>query len=220
MLAWRLNLQLRMNIPPRATRTVFCVGSGPSLTREDCAAIEKTGCSIIAVNNSWQMFDDIYALYAGDLSWWKQYGSTIPGGRFRKVTANLAAAKSFSLEYRRYCGPAEGVNSGAQAISLAAESGAEVVVLVGYDCSLQDGLHWHGAHPQALRNPTQASISKWQQQFLDTRKKHADLHILNASRSSAIQCFPRINLEAVIALLSSAVAQAPQTLLRRAECRL
>ncbi|PUE84204.1 norphogenetic protein, partial [Escherichia sp. R8] len=26
-----------MNIPPRATRTVFCVGSGPSLTREDCA---------------------------------------------------------------------------------------------------------------------------------------------------------------------------------------
>ncbi len=130
-------MQLRMNIPPRATRTVFCVGSGPSLTREDCAAIEKTGCSIIAVNNSWQMFDDIYALYAGDLSWWKQYGSTIPGGRFRKVTANLAAAKSFSLEYRRYCGPAEGVNSGAQAISLAAESGAEVVVLVGYDCSLQ-----------------------------------------------------------------------------------
>ncbi|STL40424.1 putative norphogenetic protein [Escherichia coli] len=164
-------MQLRMNIPPRATRTVFCVGSGPSLTREDCAAIEKTGCSIIAVNNSWQMFDDIYALYAGDLSWWKQYGSTIPGGRFRKVTANLAAAKSFSLEYRRYCGPAEGVNSGAQAISLAAESGAEVVVLVGYDCSLQNGLHWHGAHPQALRNPTQVSISKWQQQFLDTRKK-------------------------------------------------
>lgn len=130
-------MQLRMNIPPRATRTVFCVGSGPSLTREDCAAIEKTGCSIIAVNNSWQMFDDIYALYAGDLSWWKQYGSTIPGGKFRKVTANLAAAKSFSLEYRRYCGPAEGVNSGAQAISLAAESGAEVVVLVGYDCSSQ-----------------------------------------------------------------------------------
>ncbi|MCP9698433.1 hypothetical protein O5987_15050 [Escherichia coli] len=166
------------------------------------------------------MFDDIYALYAGDLSWWKQYGSTIPGGRFRKVTANLAAAKSFSLEYRRYCGPAEGVNSGAQAISLAAESGAEVVVLVGYDCSLQNGLHWHGAHPQALRNPTQVSISKWQQQFLDTRKKHADLHILNASRSSAIQCFPRINLEAVIALLSSVVAQAPQTLLRHAECRL
>ncbi|EIL22119.1 putative norphogenetic protein, partial [Escherichia coli O111:H8 str. CVM9574] len=110
--------------------------------------------------------------------------------------------------------------SGAQAISLAAESGAEVVVLVGYDCSLQNGLHWHGAHPQALRNPTQVSISKWQQQFLDTRKKHADLHILNASRSSAIQCFPRINLEAVIALLSSAVVQAPQTLLRRAECRL
>lgn len=73
-------MQLRMNIPPRATRTVFCVGSGPSLTREDCAAIEKTGCSIIAVNNSWQMFDDIYALYAGDLSWWKQYGSTIPEG--------------------------------------------------------------------------------------------------------------------------------------------
>ncbi|WXP55055.1 hypothetical protein WHU11_26485 (plasmid) [Escherichia coli] len=142
------------------------------------------------------------------------------GGRFRKVTANLAAAKSFSLEYRRYCGPAEGVNSGAQAISLAAESGAEVVVLVGYDCSLQNGLHWHGAHPQALTESNAGVYFKMATAVPDTRKKHADLHILNASRSSAIQCFPRINLEAVIALLSSAVAQAPQTLLRRAECRL
>ncbi|MGC6746513.1 hypothetical protein ACP0HM_30635 [Escherichia coli] len=138
-----------MNIPPVATRTVFCVGSGPSLTREDCAAIEKLAVQSSRLTIPRQMFDDIYALYAGDLSWWKQYGSTIPGGRFRKVTANPAAAKSFSLEYRRYCGPAEGVNSGAQAISLAAESGAEVVVLVGYDCSLQNGLHWHGAHPQS-----------------------------------------------------------------------
>ncbi|GAB0766305.1 hypothetical protein NB16F81_39250 [Escherichia coli] len=64
-------MQLRMNIPPRATRTVFCVGSGPSLTREDCAAIEKTGCSIIAVNNSWQMFDDIYALYEPPRESWR-----------------------------------------------------------------------------------------------------------------------------------------------------
>ncbi|HHT2833847.1 TPA: hypothetical protein ACTYSZ_004923 [Klebsiella aerogenes] len=191
------------------TETVFCVASGPSLTREDCALIQKSGCSIIAVNNTWQLFDEIYALYAGDLAWWKQYRQQIPLGRFRKITGNLAAAKSYGLEYRRYCGPQEGFNSGAMAISFAHELGAKVVVLVGYDCSLRYGVHWHGLHSGNLRNPTGKSLSKWHQQFRQIRKQHPKLHILNASRRSDLQCFPKIQLEAVTALLSSVVAPAP-----------
>ncbi|HHX8240231.1 hypothetical protein LPQ20_20900 [Klebsiella pneumoniae] len=190
------------------TETVFCVASGPSLTREDCAAVEKTGCSIIAVNNTWQLFDEIYALFAGDLSWWKQHRKEVPNGRFRKITANLAAAKSYALEYRRYCSPQEGFNSGAMAISLAEELGARVVVLLGYDCSISKGLHWHGPHSGNLRNPTETSIAKWHRQFQRIHEKHPTLQILNASRSSDIQCFPRINLNTVIASLSSAAAPA------------
>ncbi|EAW1633424.1 hypothetical protein NGUA23_04667 [Salmonella enterica] len=190
------------------TKTIFCVASGPSLTAEDCETVQKTGCSIIAVNNSWQLFSDIYALYAGDLTWWKRYRKEIPVGQFRKFTANLAAAKSYALEYRRYCDLKEGFNSGAMAISLAAELGAEVVILLGYDCSLAHGVHWHGPHEDKLRNPSETSVRTWHQQFKKTQERHPNLHILNASRSSEIQCFPRINLEAAIAQLSSAAAQA------------
>ncbi|EHK0699928.1 norphogenetic protein [Salmonella enterica] len=191
------------------TETVFCVASGPSLTREDCQLIQKTGCSIIAVNNTWKLFDDIYALYAGDLAWWKQYRKQVPNGQFRKVTGNLAAAKSYALEYRRYCGQQEGFNSGAMAISFARELGAKVIVLVGYDCSLAHGVHWHGQHSGNLRNPTGRSISRWHQQFQQIRERHPKLQILNASRRSDLKCFPRISLDAVTAQLSLAVVPAP-----------
>jgi hypothetical protein len=190
------------------TETVFCVASGPSLTPEDCAAVEKSGCSIIAVNNTWQLFENIYALFAGDLAWWKQYRKEVPTGRFRKITANLAAAKSYALEYRRYCGPQEGFNSGAMAISFAEELGAKTVVLLGYDCSIAHGTHWHGPHSGSLRNPTVTSVMKWHQQFQRIRERHPKLKILNASRRSDLQCFPRINLNTVIASLSSAAAPA------------
>jgi hypothetical protein len=190
------------------TKTVFCVACGPSLTKEDCVAVQNTGCSIIAVNNAWQLFDEIHALYAGDLAWWKRYREELPRGQFRKVTANIAAAKSYGLEYRRYCDAREGFNSGAMAISLAAELGAEEVILLGYDCSISRGTHWHGPHDGKLRNPTEVSVRYWHQQFQATKERHPTLHIFNASRSSEIQCFPRINLEAVIAQLSSEVAPA------------
>ena len=190
------------------TDTVFCVASGPSLIHEDCIAVEKTGCSIIAVNNTWQLFSDIYALYAGDLAWWKQYHQTVPSGRFRKITANLAAAKSYALEYRRYCGHGENYNSGEMAICLAKEVGAQQIILLGYDCSISHGLHWHGPHCENLHNPTESSVAAWHEQFQRIRKQNPNLQILNASRSSDIQCFPRIELDAVIEQLSSEVAPA------------
>lgn len=44
-------------------------------------------------------------------------------------------------------------NSGQRAIQLAAHFGAERIILLGYDCSLENGTHWHGNHPDGLKNP-------------------------------------------------------------------
>lgn len=182
--------------------TVFCVASGPSLTRADCELIEATGSPVIAVNNTWQLFAAPYALYAGDLGWWNEYNSQVPRGRFRLICANKVAAREYGLEYRRYIERGEGFNSGAMAISLAAEIGALRVILVGYDCSLKGGAHWHGSHSGKLRDPTKASPDKWQKHFRREREKHKTLTILNASRRTELQCFPLITLEEAIAALS------------------
>lgn len=182
--------------------TIFCVASGPSLTPEDCALIEATGCRVIAVNNTWRLFNAPYALYAGDLGWWKEYSSQVPRGRFRLFCANKVVSGMFGLEYRRYIERGEGFNSGAMAISLAAEMGALRIILVGYDCSLKHGAHWHGSHSGQLKDPTEASPGKWQVHFRREREKHKDLTILNASRRTELQCFPLITLEEAIAALS------------------
>ncbi|WP_250209699.1 hypothetical protein [Escherichia coli] len=69
------------------------------------------------------MFDDIYALYAGDLSWWKQYGYHHTGEGDSASDSQPGGGEIIFVGVQAILWTAEGVNSGAQAISLAAESG-------------------------------------------------------------------------------------------------
>lgn len=54
-----------------------------------------------------------------------------------------------------------GSNGGFQAINLAVQFGATRIILVGFDMSIDKGVHWHGKHPSPLSNPRQASVDKW-----------------------------------------------------------
>ena len=89
-------------------------------------------------------------------------------------------------------------NSGANAISLAMVCGASRIVLLGFDCALTGGRsHHHGDHPGALRNCD--TIDKWPAQFAKVAA-YADkrrILVFNASRVSALTCFPRVTLEQV-----------------------
>ena len=168
----------------------------------------------MAVNNTWQRFTGLYALYAGDLSWWKAHFSDVPEGEFRRVTASHSAFTRYpGLEYRRYTKGSEGNNSGASCIEFAADCGAQKIILVGYDCSLLHGTHWHGEHEKAgLRNPTHISLDKWQDEFLRARVRWPAVEIVNCSRYTELKCYPSKNLEAEIASLSLPQVRVPQTL--------
>jgi hypothetical protein len=88
-------------------------------------------------------------------------------------------------------------NSGAACIILAIMAGAERVILLGFDCQKTNGQsHWHGDHPKNLGNAN--VIDKWHKRFKELSEKHPNI-IFNASRSTALECFPKVKLEDEIA---------------------
>jgi len=193
-------------------KTFFCIASGPSLTRKDCELVQSTGHPIIAVNNTWQMFpDSLYAVYAGDASWWESHFDEVPQTYFRRCTASRRIAREKDIEFHRYWPASMQCNSGAGAILYAASQGAEKIILLGYDCSLQHGSHWHGQHEQ-LRNPTETSIKRWHKDFLFVQNKLNELDIINCTRRTDLKCFPLKNLEREIVALSLGAARHLQDL--------
>lgn len=91
-----------------------------------------------------------------------------------------------------------GKNSGYQALGLAAVLGARRVVLLGYDfMTAQDGRrHWHGDHPKGLGNAPPSRYPSWARSMnqLAVDLKRAGVEVINASRRTALKCFPRVDL--------------------------
>lgn len=83
-----------------------------------------------------------------------------------------------------------GSNGGFQAINLAVQLGARRLLLCGFDCSLDKGVHFHGSHPSPMNNPRQASVDRWAA-VLD-----AQAPVLESWGIEAINCAPHSRLAA------------------------
>lgn len=94
-----------------------------------------------------------------------------------------------------------GGNSGFQALNVAVQLGASRVVLVGFDLSLDGGLHWHGAHRGRLNNPTTDSLRRWAAVLDDQASLLADhgVEVVNASARSALTAYPKMSLKDALA---------------------
>lgn len=142
------------------------------------------------------MAPECHYLFAADYAWWQQYHDDIdiPAQRW---TATLRAKNCFGLNI--YKPPSEGAfNSGQRAIQLAAHMGASRIILLGYDCSLEGGAHWHGKHPEKMHNPTPEEVRRWHCDFSSLVDELPGIEILNCSRRTALTCFPQMTLEKVL----------------------
>lgn len=86
-----------------------------------------------------------------------------------------------------------GHNSGFQAINVATRFGATRILLCGFDCSLERGIHFHGSHPSPLVNPRQASVDAWRG-FLDDQAPalaSMGVRVINCSPHSRLSAFER-----------------------------
>jgi hypothetical protein len=93
-----------------------------------------------------------------------------------------------------------GANSGYAAVSLAVHlNNGAPIILLGYDMC---GEHWFGRHEEPLRNPRDESFLDWRGMFfgLSLAAKERNITIINASRKTALTCFPQMSLEEALEL--------------------
>lgn len=176
-------------------KTAVCVASGPSLTESDCDLAASGADWIVAVNDSWRRASWAHAVYAGDFGWWHEHRAEVPA-HLECWTCSESAAHRYKLRLHRL--ETRGLyNSGQRAVELAIALGFDRILLLGYDCTVERGTHWHGDHASG-KNPDAARCRQWQDQFHGIRANGAQ--ILNCSRETALMAFPRMSLEAALAL--------------------
>lgn len=168
-------------------KTFVCIASGPSLNARDCELVRAAGLPTIAVNNSWQLAPWCDHLYAGDLAWWDAHVAEVPEGPKRWSCTRQAVAKH-GLNWHEAYGP---YNSGLRAIELAFQLGAERVLLLGYDCTIQSGTHFHGDHKDT-KNPTEELCRKWSRQHCRLAQRD---QVINCSRDTELTAYRLGRLE-------------------------
>ena len=194
------------------------VASGPSATTQDAQMLRDCCDEIIAINDSYRLcrgdddgkyFND--HIYGTDMKWWKY----AIGDIMRDYDGNLWTQRVQWTEEPEALGiqcmeseakpdlcsePGKihtGSNSGYAAINLAFHMGAKTIVLLGYDMRMKGNQrHWFNDRPEVL------NIGSCYNQFIQSlntidTKKHG-IEILNASRRTALTCFPLVDLEDLV----------------------
>jgi hypothetical protein len=141
--------------PIFAGNTVFCLASGPSLTKE--IAEKVRGRSTIVVNSSCTLAPWASVLYFTDSSWYEQRREIVANWTGMVVCMSRTAKAELPDKVKRIRGVGEpscaldefpaagsdvvrqGRSSGHTAVSLAVAMGAKTIVLLGYDMRVVEG---------------------------------------------------------------------------------
>ena len=211
----------------RGWHTIAVVASGPSLDADQAATItaaQAAGrCRVIVVNETWQQIPAADVLYAADAAWWslrigdvragfsgelwtQQEGLVRLAGGKREPWEDAAPRLGVNV-IRSVAGAGvhpdpdavyRGGNSGHQAICLARLFGARRIVLAGFDMQRTAGRsHWHGDHV-GLANGNPASFVPHFEKLAPELAAEG-IECINASRATALTCFPRATLADALA---------------------
>lgn len=161
---------------------------------------------VVVVNATFRMVPWADVCYGADFRFWDVYMREIVRSfRGELWTCSEQARDMFGLYWvkcRNESGLCKdprtingGGNSGYQAIHLAAMFGARRIVLLGYDMQRTWGqLHWHGKHDGNL--PNGKGFPSWIKNFANLARdlKRSGVDVVNATRETALRCFPRVTI--------------------------
>lgn len=188
--------------------TCLIAASGPSAGDADLR-IARSRCRVLVVNTSWRLAPWADALFACDYGWWRQEGGC-PHFRGLKISGDHRTSSEWpnvhSVTIRRgddrmvfdeFGVVGWGGNSGFHALNLTVQFGVSRVLLVGFDMSLSGGDHWHGRHSGGLNNPRQSGVERWRRSLDGAAPalQRAGVEVVNCSSASALQAYPKIDLE-------------------------
>lgn len=189
--------------------TIVCVGSGPSLSAPDLALVAASDARILAINTSYQACPRVDVLYAADYKWWRWHPDAVSlsclkialGQRAQhdpRVTV-LDWTGLDGLEVRPHA-IRTGGHGGYSAINVSVHLGARRIVLLAYDMGPSpDGRHHHHAdHPDGS-HPTYDKRRAVYQTLVEPLQA-LGVTVVNASRQTTIEAFPRFDLEEALCL--------------------
>lgn len=189
--------------------TIVCLATGPSLTKDD-AEYCRGRAVVVAIKNAIDLApwaDVLYGCGADTSKWWHRNGDALKWFTGLRFTLDPKATQWATL--LRYTGAAglemdpaalrTGKNSGYQAINLAVHLGAKKIVLVGYDMQVDatKGSHFFGEHPTKNVPP----VREFRPMFATLVEPLAAIgvSVINASRVSALETFPKMSLAEALA---------------------
>jgi hypothetical protein len=165
---------------------------------------------VIAINDAYRLAPWADVLYACDAAWWRWHKGvrSFAGPKYalRGTHSEAHPADVTVLENtgesgleRASTGLRHGRNSGYQAIGVAVHLGAARIVLLGYDMQAIKGSpsHWFGEHPSGARPPVGTFLPFFPSLVAPLQK--LGVTVINASRETALTCFPRRSLVEALA---------------------
>lgn len=170
------------------------IATGPSLTREQVEQVRDL--PTIVVNDAWQLAPWADVLYAADAKWWRANPEALA---FAGTKVCAQPNRPTGVEYMRHSGQIgfdpdpmyvrTGGNSGYQAVHVAIHTGAERILLLGFD---MHGTHYFGPHTKGLKNTPPSDHARWANLFPGLIGHGAE--IVNCTPGSAIECFPCMSI--------------------------
>lgn len=192
------------------SKTAICAASGPSLTLQDLK-YTRGKATLFAVNDVYKLAPWADVLYSCDFEWWnnqaknnRDYFWDFKG---EKWTINKEAGREFDVNVighitsKKWSNDpkyiATGRNSGFQALNLADLRGFDRIILLGYDMKLADDgkRHFFGDHPSPMNKDS--DYKTWATLF-EEAVPFIRAEVINCTRSTALTCFPRVELEKVL----------------------
>ena len=204
--------------------TIACIGTGPSLTPLQIEIARRKGFTLFGCNNVHQIVPDLAVLFATNSQWWDHYWQRDDGPRLHpceKWTNSDEAAHKYRLNFirgidrrglsRKADRLHHGHSSGFCLLNLAYLMGAERVVLLGYDLKYaadysgrdrkvgSSPRHYFGEYPSALLHWPKMSVKDGVHVELVKQYESARgfVDIVNCTPDSAIDCFPRADIDAL-----------------------
>lgn len=180
-------------------RTIACVASGPSLTKEKIKFIKDNFEVVLVCNSAFRDFPDAKLLFSYDHEWYRlnfeEIKKTFHGARFCKDLATETCGYAYSLQHQKWF--EQFGNSGATLLHIALHTDPDEIYLFGYDLKVTDKTHYHGDHPAPLGNCNR--IEHWQDDFdrvfEKNEKQILKINIVNVNENSALNLFNEISFE-------------------------
>lgn len=214
------SLTEEFNIPEDIVRKVRRKEADPSIYSPYLTAIHEK--HVIGINMAFKIGNWIDMVFFGDGNVLLKYREELAQFAGLKICCNPKAntriyreekIKYLSRDHGHTVGISDSLdkvswnqNSGAAAISVAANAGATRIVLVGFDMTLdeKDNQHWHTlyktAETQKPRNARKLPFNRHLKGFQQIKKdaKERGIEIINVSPNSEIKQFKKLTIKEVL----------------------